>query len=394
MSHSQRRPRFLGIALPLLAALAWLLTATAALPAETPAPLVSWDFEQGVLPWLGLDPRVHLEQTTAPGSFAAGTAALEVQYDLPVGVRAQDALFGPVVVLPRALPELTAVRLSVKTSLPTNLAVAAMEANRSIYFAPFFSAGGTWQIVELSLNDFLMVEDAKTPRDPNGQLDPGEITGLGVLDLSALLSQLTQELPGRLFTPGPRRLWLDDVSLLRTAPPPGTLPEGPDTGGAVLLDACDRPTFRWLVVGGKDVEVRSVPGEREDPGAYEVAYSLPPGTLFALGKAIPTDLLAGTQALHLSVSSSRPLTLYLFVEQRDKQRFTWTVELPGGGEVNELSPPWDAFEPERRDVEQPTRLDPGMIAFLALADVSGVMNPGAAETTTTALCLDNLYASK
>jgi hypothetical protein len=375
----------------LLLALPWVLSPVRA---DDAAPLQQWDFAQGVGGWITLDQQATLSQTTDPANVHAGTGALQFQYTLPENPQPGAAPSGVLVPLPQPVPQLASVSFALKTSVAANMAVVLAEKNGATYLAPFYSPGHTWQQVQVGLGDFVAVNDGHTPLDPDGKLHPDQISGLGVVDASAFIAAMTRGLPFGTQLSGKRTLWLDDVQLSAT-PPPAEVVTPPPDAGAVILDGCDRLPMRFLVLGGRGVDVSLDNGDQGDPGAYRVAYTLPGAAIFGLLRPVVAGVFTGTSALHVTVQSDRAMQLAIGVQEPGNLNFVWTTPLDAGEGWNELSPPWDSFQEQGGPGGgggAGDKVDPALVTGIGIVDLSAMADPSRDLPTT--LWIDNLYAAK
>lgn len=320
-----------------------------------------------------------------------GTSSLEFKYLFSPTASNEAALLSGSIILPAAggLPGLGSISLGLKTSETMTAVVGVRETGGGAYMAPFFAPAGAWQQVVLGMDDFYPVEGMA---DADGKLDPGQWEGLGVIDASGLLAGLLGKLPVSGFEPGARTIWLDDVMLLTSAPEPDAVPHPVERPAPAVIDACDRDTIRWIVVGGKQWTATCEPNPGGAGGGhYRFEYTLPGGTLVAWLKPVREGHLAGTQALHLSVRADRALRLMVNVEEKGKARYAKTVEVAAGEDWTRLSLPWTEFTREGEAEDESGKLEPEQITLISLADPSGLL--GGPQDHPTVLGLDEVYAS-
>jgi hypothetical protein len=376
--------RLLLIAL-LLALCRW--PAAAQPPAE--GVLRYWDFEENTGSWSSLNPQAVLGLTATRENVLAGTSALELQYLFqPGGSREAQVAGNTLVALPGGVPGLASISLGIKTSDTTTCVVGLMEAPGGAYLAPVFCPAGVWQRVHVALADFVPVEELP---DPDGRLDPAQVSACGLFDASGFLAGLGQTLPFAGFQPGQRRLWVDEVRLLSTDLPAETVALPPDSPPAVVIDSCERETIRFVVLGGQDWKATREAQAEAGPGHYRFEYTLPGGTLVALLRFVPQGHLAQTSALHFSARCDRSLRLVVSVEEKDKSRYTAQVDLRAEEDWKRFDLPWDKFTREQDSVDENDRLDPEQITLVSFADLSGLFS---LENRKTVLLLDDLYATR
>jgi hypothetical protein len=147
-------------------------------------------FESGLLTWLPLGaPKVSL----VPGD--EGTC-LQLEYQpqpLAGIVRAMIPVLGG--------PETYALRLRARSDAPVNLGIGFQELDGSRYEAqPNLAPADDWQTFEVGLLEFGLAQGSE---DENGQLDPGQVKSVYIIDPSGFAGEVP-----------PRKLWLDDIVFL------------------------------------------------------------------------------------------------------------------------------------------------------------------------------------
>ena len=90
-----------------------------------------------------------------------------------------------------ALKDLKSIRFEVKTdsAFAVGLVLSEKKPGGGNYTATFWSAGDAWQPVVLGLGDFLEGEGPNEPVDADGRLDPGQLEGVGIIDVSQIFSR-------------------------------------------------------------------------------------------------------------------------------------------------------------------------------------------------------------
>lgn len=372
-----------SLALALMVVPAW-----SQIPTNLGITLQYWDFEENTEPWGTLDPQAILGLTSAQENVLAGTSALELQYLFQPVFTGEPSLKGSVnMQLEGGMPGLAAVALGLKTSQPTSVGVGLLRQGGGAYVVPVFSTGTDWHYVVLSLDEFLPGDDLPAATGP---LQPAEITGLILIDISQWLAPLVAKLPVTGLSPGPRRLWVDEVRLLATDLPPETVPLPAGSPEPVIIDSCDREAFRFIVLGGEQVKPSL---EQAEDGArhYCIDYTLPGGTLFALLRSLRRGSLTGTGSLHLSVRASRALSLVVSVEEKDKSRYDTLVQVEPSDDWTRLDVPYDSLTLADDSTDENSQLDPAQISLFTLADLSALQSLDNLETT---LWLEDIYATE
>ena len=350
-----------------------------------------YDFEKGTDPWITMNPKAVLGLTAAQDNVFAGTSALELKYVFTAGGTNEAEMLSGNVILPLqgGLPGLAGMSLALKTSDTLTAVVGGREVGGGSYMAPFFSPAGKWQQVTLGKSDFYPIEEMP---DPDGKLEPEKFEGIGVIDGSGFLASMVKKLPVAGFEPGARSLWLDEVKLLTTDLPAETVTLPAGAGEAVVIDSCDRPAIRWIVLGGKDWKATQESSKRELASYYRFDYTMPGGTLVAWMKPVHLGQLAGTAALHLAARSSQTMKLIVSVQEKGNARYSKQLDLVAEDDWKQFDVPWADFTLENDSHDEDGKLNPELINMVTLADPSGLM--AAPEDRPTVLMVDDLYATK
>lgn len=379
----------------------WILTlvllmvpAWSQVPTNLGITLQYWDFEENTEPWSTMDEQAILGLTSEQENVLAGTSALELHYLLqPAPAEGAGWPKGNVgVQLEGGTPGLAAVALGLKTSYPTCVAVSLQVEGQEPCLVPVFSTGTDWHHIVLSLNELLPPDQTRLPDSP---LPTEQISRLVVVDLGPWLMLIGRQLPFIVTpSPGPRRLWIDEVRLVATAPSPEvvSLPDGATE--AAIIDSCDRAAFRFIVLGGEQVQPSLEQQAEGGAGHYRINYTLPGGTLFLLLRTMHVGSLAGTANLHFSVRASRPLTLLVSVEESEesnKSRYDTAIEIEPSDDWTRLDIPYDSLTLSDDSTDENGQLDPEQITVLTLADMSALVSLENLETT---LWLDDIYATE
>jgi hypothetical protein len=366
-------------------------------PPEPPdfAPLRYYDFEQDSAPWVSLNPQAIVGLTAVQENMLAGTSALEVWYLFaPTNTGMDGMLSGSAILpLPDGIPGMASMTFGFKSSEAITAVVGVRERGGGAYMAPFFSPGKVWQRVVLGLDDFYPVDGMV---DPDGILEPEQLEGLGILDASNFLATMAAKLPVAGFEPGARKMWLDEVKLLRTKWDPEAVPFPAGQPAPVVIDTCDRKGIRWIVLGGKDWQAAR---EADDPTGrvagtwhYRFEYTLPGGTMVAWLKPVHLGQLADTKALHLSARSDQAVKLIVSVQEKGNARYSQQIELAAGADWKRFDLAWNDFALDKDSKDDDGKLDPDQVTMLSLDDISALSGPPQARKTI--LWLDDVYATK
>ena len=91
-----------------------------------------------------------------------------------------------------ALRDLKSIRFEVKTdsAFAVGVVLSEKKPGGGNYTATFWSSGSVWQPVVLGLADFLEGEGPNEPVDADGKLDPEQLEGVGIIDVSQIFSRV------------------------------------------------------------------------------------------------------------------------------------------------------------------------------------------------------------
>ncbi len=354
--------------------------------------LLRFDFEQDEGNWTTLDPQGQLGLTWVPENVYKGTGALELKYTQAQQAPGEgEGIAGAMMVpIEMGLPGLQTLELALKTTASVPLLLALAETDESNYLCMVFCTAGQWHPITLSVDDFTLDENSF---DENGRLDPELIKSLALVDISFFLRGMAQaKIPIYSEPAAPETtIWLDEVNL-RTVPlsdETSGLP--PEDGEAVVIDTCDRPTFKWLALGGRDIRLSHNTENAAAGGCYRVDYSVPVGTIFGLLRSIKVGSLAGTRRLELSIKSSVDVSFLLTLEESDKSRYSMQVPVGGMQPWQRLMINYTQLRLGDDSQDENGQLDPDQIKSVALVDLSALTTFQDSQNT---LWLDDVIAVK
>lgn len=364
----------------------------AATPCWAQDSLLRFDFEQDEAEWITLDPQAQLGLTWTAENVYKGTGALELKYTQASQAPEEgEGIPGAMVVpIEMGLPGLQTLELVLKTTASIPVVLSLAETDESNYLCMVFCTAGQWHPITLSVDDFTLDENSF---DENGRLDPELIKSLALIDAAFFLRAVAQgEIPIYVEPAAPETtIWLDEVNL-RTVPlsdETSGLP--PKDGEAVVIDTCDRPTFKWLALGGKDIRLSHNTENAAAGGCYRIDYSVPVGTIFGLLRPIKVGSLAGTRRLELSIKSSVDISFLLTLEESDKSSYTLQVPVGGMQPWQRLMINYTQLRLGDDSQDENGQLDPDQIKSLTLVDLSALTT---FQDSQSALWLDDVIAVK
>jgi hypothetical protein len=271
------------------------------------------------------------------------------------------------------------VQFWLKTSSSVAVAVALNEKEPGgRYVAVVWSPANTWQRVQLALSDFALSDGPNDPKDPDGKLDPENIQGIGIVDVSQLFSSAAGAPPVPIVIDartGRQSIFLDDFEISSEAPPNGA--------GPSVIDSFDRPFLRWMTLGGADLSVENL---GEAPG-MRARYQQIEDRLVVILRPLPKTDFRGSQRLAFDIASDHDAQLVLAFEERSpgKQqgpRYATTVDILGGGKPEHRSIVLSAFDHDPNSADDPNgRLDLDQIKSISLVDITATATQETAKNS-------------
>ncbi len=316
------------------------------------------DFEKGRSVWFVLG---NGKVGIAKGDAHSGQMALSFSYAKGIAVA----------VMPTApLPRARSISFWVKPSSTTVLLLALQENDGSRYAAAFCVIGGKWQLVQLSVDDFMLMPDTQ---DENGKLDMDQVSMIGLADAITL------------FQPGgvaqERTILVDDF-LVSTSEVVARF-RSIEVGDAKLqlVDDFEGTTLFWAPVAfspGKfelnlsaDMTVELGAGTaRHGNGALSIHYELKPNTMPAF-MTLLTRGITDAKSFVMSVKATEPTGLVVALVENDGSRYqTFVYVAPG--EWNDIAISIDDFQLAEDAKDENERLDLNQVQFIALIDAGGL----------------------
>ena len=284
-----------------------LLTAGHA-PAEGPAPVSRFDFEQAepAACWTSTAHEAVLAIAHEPDLVRSGTGALQLTWT-PLDGRLAFLELGPVALAgrPRSLS------LSIRMSEASPLMYAVREGDGSEYQGYVYMPGGRWHDLAVDLDELMLSE---VSQDENGRLDVGQINAIVVADISNLPGEAGKSLG---IKQGEQQMWLDDVAIgERLAPHRST--RGPE--GEMIIDDFDLDPVRCLPIGAPRLELAAGP-EAGDPSALRIGYDQEGYRWAGFVAAVGYLNLANCAQLGLRVKAECEAPLTVVLEERDGSKY-------------------------------------------------------------------------
>lgn len=351
-----------------------ILPAGPALAAEEEPPLVVFDFEQDVAGWGSVDQSsvVRVEDETG-AHVKVGRGALQFSYTLPTvkQIEGQEkplpVLLGPLQV---DLRDTRSLRFWLKTSQAGALVVVLTEGDGSSYHAALYSPAETWQHVYLSLDRFQLGDDSF---DENGQLDAGQLQGVGFLDVSFFLAaMMNQPVPKR-----ERKLWLDELEFRADEAPSAYRVQDKAGVETLVLDSFDAGYSAWIPLTGEARLSDEVPEAMEEGQALHWQYQIGPNLPSVLLRPMDAPPLAEPLTIRFWVKSSAPTTLLLQLEESadargNKSGYNHVIPVTTVNEWQEVELDLAEFKLGDDKVDENNRLDFNEVETLLLADMAAM----------------------
>ncbi|GAB4453883.1 MAG: hypothetical protein OHK0029_07570 [Armatimonadaceae bacterium] len=380
----QRSHRFATgvVSLALLGALATFpAQAQQAPPGNT---ILRTAFEKDTNGWISIGEKANV---SLDSDTVTGTKFLRYDYAVEKGNFS-------ILILPINENEVAAaqtIRFKVKTDYPTTLGVVLQEReadkDRGRYLAVLYSPGGEWQEVALSTTDFVLSQGKDDPYDPNGKLDMNLVQGVGLIDLKQMIAQgednPISDLMG--LKRGSHKLWMKDFQITTEVLPGASFYSKSDS----RLDTFGHPQVGWLGFG--EVKLSTHTGSPIEGRGLKAVYPHGPGKIGAMVRGIPQGRLAGKQRLQLTLTSEKPTTVAVQVEERGGGKYNAVLDVPGGKTPKEFVVSFADFTPADDSKDDNNKLDLGEVHQVVLVDISGLLG-SAKEAGENTLFINGLRA--
>lgn len=362
-----------------------------ACPQDDPDILFKADFEKDLSGLSAPSPAARLSITTDPNFVFAGGGSLQLWFQQPdAGTPDNEAMPGLLVCpLPAPLADAKAISFAVSAQVPTAFAVVLSEGEEGPrYIEIIWCEGDLWDEVVIPLSE--LRADPDGPEDPNGRLDPAEVSGLIFVDIGRSVGSGPESAPFYKEPPAEQTIWLDDLQVLGSVPPDDR-PKMPDN--EVLIGDYRAPLRGALLLGGKDLAVEYEP--LDDGECLKLTYSLPAKTLLAVVHIIPRGLPAGARSIRLQVKAAAETQLVIALEERPLQpgqespSYSHLCRIAAGAPWTSLDIPLSEFEPEGGKTDPDGKLTVERIQTVVIGDAGSVVD---GQATANTLWLGGLVA--
>jgi hypothetical protein len=347
---------------------------------QNAAPILQQNFETGPDGWtvFGEGAKVEIDK----GQVRAGKPSL--RYDFSVKKGAFSAALLPTG--DGTLAKAKSLNFWLRCDADTTLILSLVEKNNGgRYNATFSVPANTWQQVQLSIDDFYPAEGKDDPKDPNGKLDLQDVEHIGIGDLGQFLAQIDNDMLAKLLNvkTGPRSIWLSAFTIATTE----NQPSFTITNGVARLDTMAHPQIGWSHVGSGTIKKVTEPPLNAP--SLRVDYRQAPGTVMGIIRTIPRGRIAQLSKLQLDISSTKPATIIVQLEERNGGKYNATITLPGNSQLTAASIPFADFTQADDSRDTNGKLDLDEVHQITILDPSGLL--GAADQDNT-LWVANLRA--
>lgn len=346
-----------------------LLVAVVALPAmvgaqAAPRVLGSMTFDRDTDGWSAMGPAAKVSVCLDSANVKAGSGSLKFDYSVAKGQ------MNLLMMTTQGVPtdEITGIRFWVKSDYAAPMAVVLQEADGvgGRYLCPFAVPAGAWQQVVLSLSEFQLQAGKDDPKDPNGKLDPGQIAGVGILDLNQLFVQADGGPVAQLLNvkPGAHALYIDDIEALAGTLPVacGTIAEG------YIIDSFARPQASWMVLGTGTTSVEA--GAPMTGRHLKVTYKQAPQKAMGLVRSINVGALKGVTRFTISAASTVPVKLLVQFEETSGGKYNAMVDVPEGNKATLLTIKTDELTAADDSKDNNGKLDLDQVKQVMLLDTA------------------------
>jgi hypothetical protein len=260
-----------------------------------------------------------------------------------------------------SLKGLASIRFEVKTdsAFAVGVVLSEKKPGGGNYTAVFWSSGGGWQPVALRLSDFLEGEGPNEAVDADGKLDPEELEGVGLIDVSQIIGRPG----GAMFSTvheGRHTISIRNFTLSRdpVAPP-----------APMVLEDFSTPQPLWISPGAATLT--------QSDGALKIAYRQQPEQAVAFIRPLPKGDFRGATHLAFDIASDHPgQFVWAFAEARnhaasDAARYNCDFSILEGGKLDHREIALSAFTLDGGGPPDANgRLDLDRLRTLNLLDIS------------------------
>jgi hypothetical protein len=303
------------------------------------SPILKQDFEQDEMGWLAIGGESKIQITHDPSLVKNGKGSLEFRYEAS-GAKPSIA------VLParRSLTGMKSLNLWLMSDAETVAAVALIEENGGRYAANFWLEANTWQRVELTPEDFVLMTGANDPKDPDGRLDLDQIKAIAIVDVSQMFVATGFDTHAPIAVAdhsGPHTLWMDDFEVSPNAP------SWDAVKAAFLIDDYRAPQINWFSMGGASLKLDSS-GSVMKGNTIRIDCNQMSDRFVIVTHMLPAMDLRGATHLAFDIVSDKVAHLILALQEKSDEgegpRYHIDLEVPGGNKAVHRELAFSAFE--------------------------------------------------
>jgi hypothetical protein len=339
-------------------------------------------FEDDQPGWVAIGEGAMVGISRDPDSVHEGKASLQFSYPLQRGGMVALGLINS-----PALAGMGKLSFWVKASESSALTLAVQERGGGLWLAIFHAPQDQWQKVELTTSDFFNGLDPNTANDPNGKLDWGNLEFVGLGDFGQFLVAIPDPTIAGIFgvQPGPRTLWIDDLSL-------GAEEALPLRDNSVSIDDFRTPQVRWIPFASneatreeKDAAGKKVPG-------MSLSYTQGMGKWGGALRRVNSKDWGGATKLSLLAASDNAANIVLRLEEKGGGKYFVPLAVPGTGEPTRLDASLASFQAADDSRDDNGKLDLDQVQQIFVVDTAAFV-PNAANAGNT-LWLGDISLSK
>jgi hypothetical protein len=329
----------------------------------------AYKMEQGSF---GEDADSTLSITKDPKLVKSGKGSLAFQYEVTPGTIRMLGLNQPL-----DLTGMKSVHLWVKCSHETALIMALTETGGASYQTSITCTAGTWQEVQVNLDEFVLDDRSK---DPNGKLDLDQIGSLQLFDIGGFVATFLPDVKGS------RTLWVDDFEFTtQAAPLTMGLTQVTRVTPVFLIDSFESGVVRWTPISVEFAETpkfslfdRPLVTDLEAPPgggkrSLKFAYPRQGRKIHGLMRTVEKLDLSRAVTLELWLKTSHDGTFFVSLEEKNQARYQKMLELKAADGWKSFSIPFREFTLAEDSKDDNGRLDADQLKQLSVADVSNLL---------------------
>ena len=270
------------------------------------------------------------------------------------------------------LAQMRGVRFWLKADHETAIGVVLAEKKPGggDYMASVWAPKDTWQLVDLTLADFVPTDGPTDPVDANGRLDPDQVEAVGLLDFTGFFNQAGSETP-ILVTPrsGAHAVLIDGFEVLETG----------KVAKPLVIDTFDRGFSQWFTMGGMKLSLAPAGNPLGAP-ALEAAIRGVDGKLTVALRRVNSREFSGVKRMEFDLAAEHEGTFALAIETKGGPRYNFILNPPAGRKVFHVNVNLADFEhDENSPADARGRLEPEQIKTVSIADITTMTGGAAAD---------------